>query len=343
MDSRYLISASQDNLENENSAVHGCGPMLRDHVAGDMSIKSISVICSSSSTKTRVNVSTFVLSSSSFVWRFFWYFLTKISHTDLREGLEAHGVKLSRMETRRLIDSVVASDGTNGSISPRYRLPSFSRRPAINFQQFSAMLKSSGRRRDLANTSTGTGARNHYRSAAASASGSAAGRARRKGVTFRDEDGGNEDIGNGSESRHRRRSNDTSALLRASLRRLMFLPTDDDDSVIAEVPAVTGSATANSVGPGLRKRIRRALQVTADARGARRGSKYVDRETVGRAMMACGAPLESELLGDLDRRFDRRGTGEINLEVRRESRALDIEDGAGVELRERPTHYSLYC
>lgn len=71
----------------------------------------------------------------------------------------------------------------------------------------------------------------------------------------------------------------------------------------------------NAIGPGLRDKLRRALQMAADARGARRGSRHVDRETIRRAMVKCGAPLESNLLGDLERRFDLRGTGEINVEV----------------------------
>lgn len=242
-----------------------------------------------------------------------WFLLTKVSDTDLREGLEAHGVKLSRRETRRLIDSVVAADG---STSPRSRSPSSSFPPAINFQKFSAILESCGRRREVTDT---TAARKHHRSAAASATSSAASRTRRKGVTFRDEDASNEGVGEGSGSRHRRHPNNTNALLRASLRRLMVLPTADNDGLMATAAAATGSATANVVGSGLRSRIREALQVTADARGARRGSKYIDRETVRRAMMACGAPLESELLGHLERRFDRRGTGEISLEVGKES------------------------
>lgn len=73
----------------------------------------------------------------------------------------------------------------------------------------------------------------------------------------------------------------------------------------------------NSVGPGLRDKLRGALQIAADGRGARRGERHVDLETVRQAMAACGAPLSAKLLTDLGRRFDRRGTGEVDVEVRK--------------------------
>ena len=210
----------------------------------------------------------------------------KVCDTDLRKGLEAHGVRLSRRETRRLIDSAAVGGSAR----------------SLNFRQFSAMLESSG----------GLGGVNTI---------NAGGGRRRKGVTFRD-GGGNgatsddsDDDGSISGHRHRRRSRgghhhvSGKALLRASLRRLT-VPVKDE-----KTGPTAAAAASGSVGPGLRERLRGALRVAADARGARRGGVHVDRETVRRAMAACGTPLEPTLLGDLERRFDRRGTGEINVEV----------------------------
>lgn len=135
---------------------------------------------------------------------------------------------------------------------------------------------------------------------------------RRKGVTFRDRHGsnGSDDIDEFGGSRHR---SNHRALLRASLRRVVVSSADGGNGVTA-----AAGSMGDSVGPGLRGRLRGALQAAADARGARRGSGCVDRETVRRAMVTCGAPLESKLLGDLEALFDHRGTGEINVEVRKE-------------------------
>ncbi|CAM9630579.1 unnamed protein product, partial [Ectocarpus sp. 4 AP-2014] len=130
---------------------------------------------------------------------------------------------------------------------------------------------------------------------------------RPKGVTFRD----------GSNDSHQSRSKNV-ALLRASLRRLMVSSRDDD--------VASRGGAGNVIGPGLRDKLRRALQIAADARGARRGSSHVDRETIRRAMVTCGAPLESNLLGDLERRLDRRGTGEINVEDFVEYMAREVEN-----------------
>lgn len=223
-------------------------------------------------------------------------------------------MKLSRREARSLIDSVV-SDGTSGLASPA----SFSRRPAINFRQFSEMLESCSHRHEIHNTRT-TGSRIYHPTTAADGDYSVSrnngsSRGRRRGVTFRDRHGGSAAADSDERGGFRHRSNHK-ALLRASLRRLAVSPVDGGSGLTA---AVAGSM-GNSVGPGLRGRLRGALQAAADARGARRGSGHVDRETVRRAMVACGAPLESKLLGDLERRFDHRGTGEINMEVRRERR-----------------------
>lgn len=221
-------------------------------------------------------------------------------------------MKLSRREARHLIDSAV-TDGTLGSASPA----SPSRRSAINFRQFSAILESSSNRRETITNPTGL--RNNYHSTTA-ASGdysvnrnNGGSRGRRKGVTFRDGRGGNGTDDSDERSGSRHRSNHR-ALLRASLRRLTVSSADGGNGLTA---AAAGSM-GNSVGPGLRGRLCGALQAAADARGARRGSGHVDRETVRRAMVACGAPLESKLLGDLERLFDHRGTGEINVEVRQE-------------------------
>lgn len=167
------------------------------------------------------------------------------------------------------------------------------------------MLESCSRRHETLTTST-TGAtylvnRNN------------AGMGKRKGVTFRDRHGGNStnDSDDRGVSRHHSKH---SALIRASLRHLAVSSADGSNGLTA---AATGSM-GNSVGPGLRDRLSGALQAAADARGARSGSGHVDRETVRRAMVACGAPLESKLLWDLERLFDDRGTGEINVKVRNE-------------------------
>lgn len=94
------------------------------------------------------------------------------------------------------------------------------------------------------------------------------------------------------------------ALLRVSLRRLLV--TDS---------ATNPAAAAGLVGPPIRDNLRGALQAEADARGARKGRRVVDREMIRRAMVACGAPLNVQLLEDLEGRFDRGGTGEIDIEV----------------------------
>lgn len=225
----------------------------------------------------------------------------KVCDVALRKGLEAHGVQLGRREARRLMDSVI-SGGTSGSVSPAPP----SRRSTINFLQFSVMLESCSHRHETHTTAT-TGSRNLVNRDRAGS------RGRRKGVTFRDRHGrnGTDDSDEYGGSRHR---SNHRALLRSSLRRLAVSCAGGGNGLAA---ATTGSM-GNSVGPGLRGRLHGALQAAGGARGARRGSGHVDRETVRRAMVACGAPLEPKLLGDLERLFDHRGTGEINVEVREE-------------------------
>lgn len=225
----------------------------------------------------------------------------KVCDIALRKGLEDRGMKLSRREARRLIDSVV-SDGISRSALPA----SPSRRPAINFRQFSAMLQSCSHRHET-ETTLRTGSRTLVNRNNAESGG------RRKGVTFRDRYEGNGSDNSDEFGGSHRRSNHR-ALLRASLRRAAISSADGGNGLTA---AGAGSM-GNSASPGLRGRLRGALQAAADARGARRGSGCVDRETVRRAMVACGAPLESKLLRDLEKLFDHRGTGEINVEVRKE-------------------------
>lgn len=203
-------------------------------------------------------------------------------------------MKLTKKETRRLVDDVRAGSGMAGSNSS-----------GLTFRQFSTMLERCGRP-DIANTTVGSGRRNFPSTAAASGEYPSPARAhrdnssKRKEVTFRDENGGGSHHHN-SVSR---------PLLRASLRRLTVSPASDSIN-----PA--GAGAAGAIGVGLRERLRRALHAAAEARGARRGNAHVDRETVRRAMVACAAPLDSQLLGDLERRLDRRGNGEINVEVTR--------------------------
>lgn len=87
--------------------------------------------------------------------------------------------------------------------------------------------------------------------------------------------------------------------LRASLRRL-----------VADGGEARGKATVR-----FRDELREALQATHAARGGK-GQDRVDRETVRRAMKGCGAPLDGETLGDLERHLDRDGTGDMRVVVR---------------------------
>lgn len=118
-----------------------------------------------------------------------------------------------------------------------------------------------------------------------------------KGVTFRDADGN---------------SSRSPAALRVAFRRLV---TDAGvgDSLAITVPADAG--TAPPVGPGLRDKLQIALQTANEARGGKRGSDTVDRETIRRAMRACGTLLDGEQLSELENRFDRGGTGKVNVQV----------------------------
>lgn len=176
-----------------------------------------------------------------------------------------------------------------------------STRRAISFRQFSRMLEEShdGSSSDgLGGAGKNvTGGRRSRRNKAEQNQGSPSrnktvNSRRGKGVTFC------EDTDDGVITRL------PEALLRVSLRRL--LATDS---------ATNPAATAGLVGPPLRDNLRGALQAEADARGARKGGRVVDREMIRRAMVACGAPLNVQLLEDLEGRFDRGGTGEIDIEV----------------------------
>lgn len=118
-----------------------------------------------------------------------------------------------------------------------------------------------------------------------------------KGVTFCDDS--DEDDGIPSRSSKR---------LRISLRSLFQgKPVD---------PTVGASAAENYVGLGLSDRIRRALKVAADTRGTKM-DQYVDRETIRRALVACGVPLDSKSLSNIEICLDRSGSGDIEVEVRR--------------------------
>ena len=253
--------------------------------------------------------------------------LIKVSDVDLCEGLDSLGVKLTRRESRLLTDSI--ADGGGGSRTGG----SASRARRLDFRQFSRMLDGSRSRPRLAASSPERGGgrrRSNLTSEKGRASSSnsllletpttmmrgaspsrtAASRRRTKGVTFLEgEDSGDDDGGSWSY-----RAPET---LRLSLRRLVASTTDSADHRTAAASTGGEGGAGNSVGPGLRDKLRGALQIAADARGARRGQRHVDLETVRRAMTACGAPLTSKLLNDLGRRFDRRGTGDVNVEVRR--------------------------
>lgn len=183
-----------------------------------------------------------------------------------------------------------------------------STRRAISFRQFSRILEESrdGSSSDGLGGAGGnhTGGRRSRRSSTERNRGSPSrnktGKSRRsKGVTFC------EDTDDGVATHVPR------ALLRVSLRRL--LATDS---------ATNPVAAAGLVGPPLRDSLRGALQTEADARGAKKGGRVVDREMIRRAMVACGAPLNAQLLEDLEGRFDRGGTGEIGIEVSLHKRSV---------------------
>lgn len=216
---------------------------------------------------------------------FIYVFYRKLGDTDLREGLEDLGIKMTKKETRRL---VVGRTNIGSTMSTR----------RINFRQFLQILEGSTShiatptaetRKKPARSRSPRQSKLQDRSKRDTSNNS-----RSKGVTFRDD----HDNDDGASLRSRK-------ALRASLRRLVSADSTD--------PAT--APTRRSVGPGLHDRLRGALQITAEGRGARMG-RYVDRETIRRAMATCGAPLDGKLLVELERHFDRSGTGDIRVEVR---------------------------
>lgn len=139
-------------------------------------------------------------------------------------------------------------------------------------------------------------------------------RSSNKGVTFRDNDDENTDVDVSLSH------SSTAAALRKRLRGLIADTATSCDDRISRPPspgAGSGAAALSIVGPELRDKVRRTLHRASEAQGGmvrgRRGS--VDRETVRRAMKACGALLEGEHLRELERRFDRTGSGNIDVEV----------------------------
>lgn len=207
-------------------------------------------------------------------------FDAKIEEEDLCKGLEDLGVRLTKREARRVVKAT-SKGSTIGS-------PSSTR--GINFRQFSRLVDGRGAR----NASSGIESRDKPN--ALSDFGTSSSR-RGKGVTFRDEEDGRE-------------SDSPSAApfpskteFRVSLRR--FANAEPD-----------GPSAGESVSLGVRERLRRALKDAAEARGARRSDRRVDKETIRRAMVGCGAPFSPKVISDLERRFDRSGTGNIDLEVR---------------------------
>lgn len=203
----------------------------------------------------------------------------QLDDAHLRNGLEALGARLTRREINCLMDTVLDTAST-------------STRRAISFQQFSRMLESS--REDSRTYTRGRGSRRNSaeRNQRLPSAEISVGNRRSKGVTFcddTDEDASKRPPG---------------ALLRVSLRRLLAT-----DSVTKP------TAAAGLVDPRLRDKLRGALQAEASARGARKGGRVVDREMIRRAMVACGAPLNGQLLEDLERRLDRGGAGNIDIEV----------------------------
>lgn len=229
-------------------------------------------------------------------------------------------MKLTKRETRLLVADMGGGSTKAGLTSS-----------GITFPQFAVMLEKCGHP-ETARTTATRGGRDFYTTPASSWGHRSPVRpprsssGKRKEVTFRDEDGS---------SHHHHPNNEP--LLRTSLRRLMVSSSSNENNPTASGAAGTGGV-GNAVGPGLRDRLRGALQTAAETRGARRGSAYVDRETVRRAMIACAAPLDSQLLGDLERRLDRRGTGEINVEAR-EERGLGSADCMEAFTTELPQIY----
>lgn len=208
-------------------------------------------------------------------------FDSKIEEEDLRKGLEALGVKLTKREARRVVKAT-CKDSTTGS-------PSSTR--GINFRQFSRLIDGRGVRKTA---SSGIETRDKPNALADFVTLSSR---RGKEVTFRDDDdGGKSDSSSAAPFLSKTE-------LRVSLRRLANAEPD-------------GPSAGESVGLGVRERLRRALQDAAKARGARRSDRCVDRETIRRAMIGCGAPLSPKVISDLERRFDRSGTGNIDVEVR---------------------------
>lgn len=209
------------------------------------------------------------------------------------------------MEGARDVDTVVTASHHSSS-APR-RL--------VSFQQFTRMLDDSCPRQ--LRTSGGS---------AAKSLSSTAGRDSRKmskGVTFRDDDDNS-----GDSSGRRGRTPQFSPFrcpdaLRLSLRRLATAtaPGTDQAQYPADAAARAAPALGGSAGPSVRDKLRRALHVAAEARGAGTGrggqiATVVDKETIRRAMMACGVPLDAHTLVGLERHFDRSGSGDIVVEVR---------------------------
>ena len=205
---------------------------------------------------------------------------SKLGDADLREGFGTLGVKLTRREARRLIAAAV-NDGTVGSPS------SVTHR--IGFEQFLRLLDGGEERKPL---SARSNAGNQEKRTRNTPSATPTSRTSKGVVTFHD----------GTRAGDMSVPSPSRTELRASLRRLV-----DAES--------GGPSAGKSVGPGLRDRLKGALKATAEASGAK-SARQVDREIIRRAMIECGAPLNAKLLGDLKRRFDLSGTGDIDAGVR---------------------------
>lgn len=129
-----------------------------------------------------------------------------------------------------------------------------------------------------------------------------------KGVTFQ---GAEQDTDTENEAASH---SNAAAALRASLRRLVV-----NDHDYPRPPGEMSGAEVSTAGPGLRSKLRLALKKADEARG---GGKWrgvggsVDRETVRRAMAACGAPLDGDQLWQLETKLDQGGTGRLKVEVK---------------------------
>lgn len=207
-------------------------------------------------------------------------FDSKIEEEDFCKGLEDLGVKLTKREARRVIKATC-----NGS---RRGSPSATR--GINLREFSRLVDGRGAR------NVSSGIEHRGKPNALSDFGTSSSR-RGKGVTFRDKEDGRESDSPSAASFPLK------AEFRVSLRRLANAGPDS--------PSMGESGRL-----GVRERLRGALKDAAEARGARRSDRRVDKETIRRAMVGCGVPLNSKVISDLERRFDRSGTGNIDVEVR---------------------------